>query len=147
MNKICTSIEQSKKLLSLGLDPSTADMYYHYVLPKSDKLHHVPDVGEPTNALNWYNKGYTLNGKKEPLELKDFCIPSWSLAALLNYLREIDFFPEIDANEITVTMSINYYNEAEAQPLAPIHNIEVKAESFIDACYEMIVKLHELNLL
>lgn len=24
--KICTSIEQSKKLLSLGLDPSTADM-------------------------------------------------------------------------------------------------------------------------
>ncbi len=26
--KICTSIEQSKKLLSLGLDPSTADMFY-----------------------------------------------------------------------------------------------------------------------
>lgn len=28
--EICTSIEQSKKLLSLGLDPSTADMWYSY---------------------------------------------------------------------------------------------------------------------
>jgi len=28
--KICTSIEQSKKLLSLGLDPCTADMWYSY---------------------------------------------------------------------------------------------------------------------
>lgn len=26
---MCTSIEQSKKLLSLGLDPNTADMFYH----------------------------------------------------------------------------------------------------------------------
>lgn len=87
--KICTSIEQSKKLLSLGLDPSTADMYYKYVLPKSDKLHHVPNVGEPTNALSWYNKGYTLDGRKEPLELKDFCVPCWSLAALLGLMPDI----------------------------------------------------------
>ena len=73
--------------------------------------------------------------------------PCWSLAALLNYLREIDFFPNIEADEHSVTMNINYYNEEEARPLAPIHNIKVKAESFIDACYEMIIKLHELNLL
>jgi hypothetical protein len=30
VDQICTSIEQSKKLLSLGLDPSTADMWYSY---------------------------------------------------------------------------------------------------------------------
>ena len=28
MNKICTSIEQSKKLIELGIDVNTADMYY-----------------------------------------------------------------------------------------------------------------------
>ena len=99
--KICTSIEQSKKLLNLGLDPCTADMYYKYVLPKSDKLHHVPDVGEPTNALSWYNKGYTFKGIKEPLELKDFCIPCWSLAALLELMPKtiekqgVEFFLRI----------------------------------------------------
>ena len=81
-----TSIEQSKKLLELGLKPETADAYYKYVLPKNtDKIHHVPEVGEPTNALEWYNKGYTLSGK-EPLTLEEFCIPCWSLEALLEAL-------------------------------------------------------------
>jgi hypothetical protein len=28
MNKICTSIEQSKKLIELGLDVNTADMFW-----------------------------------------------------------------------------------------------------------------------
>ena len=96
-----TTIEQSKKLLSLGLDPSTADMYYKYVLPKSDKLHHVPDVGEPTNALSWYNKGYTLNGRKEPLELKDFCIPCWSLTALLELMPSyLPLYPEATEDKV-----------------------------------------------
>ena len=30
MNKICTSVEQSKKLIELGIDIKTADMYYSY---------------------------------------------------------------------------------------------------------------------
>ena len=81
-----TTIEQSRKLLELGLKPETADAYYKYVLPKNtDKIHHVPEVGEPTNALEWYNKGYTLSGK-EPLTLEEFCIPCWSLEALLEAL-------------------------------------------------------------
>jgi hypothetical protein len=28
MNKICTSIEQSKKLIELGIDVNTADMFW-----------------------------------------------------------------------------------------------------------------------
>lgn len=66
---------------------------------------------------------------------------------MLNYLREIDFFPEIEADEHSVTMSINYYDEEEARLLAPVHNIKAKAEGFIDACYELIVKYHEQNIL
>ena len=34
-----TTIEQSKKLLSLGFDPRTADMYYKYVLSWLQLLH------------------------------------------------------------------------------------------------------------
>lgn len=77
-----------------------------------------------------------LNGWDKYWEL----IPCWSLAALLNYLREVDYFPEIDVDEFEVTMLINW-------PLAPVHNIKIKAESFIDACYEMIITLNELKLL
>lgn len=32
MNKICTSIEQSKKLMELGIDVDTADMYWFHVV-------------------------------------------------------------------------------------------------------------------
>ena len=74
-------------------------------------------------------------------------IPCWSLAALLNYLREIDFFPNIEANEHEVTMSICYYDDEEGELLNPVHDIVVKAEGFIDACYELIVKYHEQNIL
>ena len=32
MNKICTSIEQSKKLIELGIDANTADMTYRPIM-------------------------------------------------------------------------------------------------------------------
>ena len=118
--KAFTSLEQSRKLADI-LSPESADMRY---APFGD-----------THPWFWDDN-----------LLEKGAIPCWSLAALLNYFREIDFFPEIDADECSVTMNINYYNEEEASLLAPIHNIKVKAESFIDACYEMIIKLHEQKL-
>ena len=33
MNKICTTIEQSQKLIELGVDVNTADMRYGYIAP------------------------------------------------------------------------------------------------------------------
>ena len=93
-----TTIEQSKKLLELGLSPETADMYYKYVLPHSDKLHHVPNLGEPTDALSWYNKGYTLGGKNKPMTLEEFCIPCWSFGALLDIMPKEDVKPFEDSN-------------------------------------------------
>ena len=135
---MCTSIEQSEKLLSLGLDPSTADMYYKYVLPKSDKLHHVPDVGEPTNALSWYNKGYTLNGRKEPLELKDFCIPCWSLEALLELMPATIRNYQLTIDKEYVVYNISY------DDIFSRESVILYAEySLIDAAFEMVCWLIE----
>ena len=83
--KSYTNLEQSKKLAEI-LPIETADMCYKYVLPKSDKIHHVPEIGNPIDLLKWYNKGYTFNGKKEPITLNEYCVPCWSLSALLNVL-------------------------------------------------------------
>lgn len=123
--KAFTSLEQSRKLTEI-LPLESADMYYH-PYPNDEDWYDIPNFGE---ANLKYNQ-----------------LPCWSLAALLNYLREVDYFPEINVDEFEVTMSINYYNEDEARPLAPIHNIKVKAESFIDACVTIIEKLHEQKLL
>ena len=125
--KAYTDIEQSKKLAEI-LPLESADMVYVHTTDLEGDEHYDIDVLCNT-----------------PLFEDD--IYAWSLAALLNYLREVDFFPDIEADEHSVTMNINYYNEEEARPLAPMHNIKVEAESFIDACYNMILKLYELKML
>ena len=127
--KSYTDIEQSKKLAEI-LPIESADMMW--------------------DDWNLIDEGWKINVGYYPEIEKDYggkCYPAWSLAALLNYLREIDFFPEIDADEFMVTMSINYYNEEEGSLLAPVHNIKVNAETLIDACVEMIFKLNEQNLI
>ena len=125
--KSYTDLEQSKKLAEI-LPIESADMAL------CSKIQ--PLMTDYISAKKKFS-----NAGEIPID------PCWSLAALLNYLREIDLFPQIDADECNVTMSINYYNEEETRLLVPIHTIKVKAESFVDACYEMIVKLHELKML
>lgn len=67
MNKICTSIEQSKRLVELWIDVKTADMYYpnrvgidNYALP-----------------IEWKN-GLSLLSQE---------IPAWSLTALMELMN------------------------------------------------------------
>ena len=64
---IATTIEQSRRLLELGLDPKTADMYY------------LPQV---------MNEGETLWPIDEGYDLDDADQPAWSLAALLEVMKE-----------------------------------------------------------
>ena len=67
MNKICTSLEQSKKLIKLGIDVNTADMDY------------VPFDNDPKEyncIINIWNN-----------EHDDYdWIPVWSLSALLGLM-------------------------------------------------------------
>lgn len=64
-NPICTSVEQSQRLIGLGLDVYTADL--HYILRRN---------GEPRLALFASNipEGMLNN------------LPAWSLSALINQL-------------------------------------------------------------
>jgi hypothetical protein len=63
MNKICTSIEQSKKLMELGIDTNTADMYWDYDVIKHEDYPMVMDE-----------------------QFDDCCISAWSLSALLGLI-------------------------------------------------------------
>ena len=88
MNKICTTIEQSQKLIELGIDVNTADMYWWY----SGKIHYVEAMDDGD-----FNK--------------ESDIPAWSLSALLELLS----FPNLFYNDgwnlyVTIndkTVSIN----------------------------------------
>ena len=67
MNKICTSLEQSKKLIELGIDVNTADMHWQY-------------IEEDNGQLQWFcfPKDFSINQYDS--------IPCWSLIALINVL-------------------------------------------------------------
>jgi hypothetical protein len=137
-----TDIEQSKNLLKY-LSIESSDGYYPYILPGSGDniLKRVPELGNPVRALEWYNKGYTLSGKKVQLSLEDFCIPAWSLAALLGVLPDIAPLTIERVKAEDGYDGYYYHIEYKDVLLVPYR------KSQLDACYEMITRLHEHCLL
>ena len=144
--KSFTDIGQSKKLAEI-LPIKSADMLYKQILPKSDRISHVPVIGNPLESLEWFNKGYTYAGKKA-LSIEEYCIPCWSLAALLEQLDDeiVDEYGN-DYNLNIVKEGLKYqlyYQDSWRQE----KDIETDYyDDMIDACYEMIMKLKEKNLL
>ncbi len=62
-------------------------------------------------------------------------IPCWSLVALLGVL------PEIQGGKPAISLNDNYIT------YPCISDLHTKADNLVDACYEMILKLHEQKLL
>lgn len=54
-SQICTTREQSKRLLSLGLQPKTADMYLEKSsLPEADE-YYIHALTKNINTGNWFS--------------------------------------------------------------------------------------------
>ena len=119
--KAYTDLEQSKKLAEI-LPIESADMYFtghqSIIKPKEWEYENVPKI----------------KGKYISFDDKRIFYPCWSLAALLSILP----YPLLSelSNKIWKCVcypsGICYY---------------VTADSPIDACYEMIIKLNELKML
>lgn len=118
--KSFTDISQSKKLAEM-LSNKTSDMYY------------------------WCGEDIRFGGDKA--QDKDYDIPAWSLVALLNVLPAScddgrHCFALINSNPNGDTEWLCCYEDADGELL-----YECYADNQIDACVEMILKLHEQNLL
>lgn len=127
--KNCTGLEQSK-ILAEFLPIESADMYFE------------PSAGFCT----------------EPSEVKvgdikyahPRSVPCWSLAALLNVLPNNENIStnlskggyRISTLEYTNSWFIDYEDETDG-----LNNCVTSADNPVDACYEMILKLHEQKLL
>lgn len=115
MAKICTSIEQSKKLIELGIDINTADMYY--------------DV----NSYGIQSKPEVAIGK---IWSKD--IPAWSLTALIELLpnkivvNNEKYFLHFTTNKVEYIGIVTWDGQK---------SISAEADNLLDACYNIIVKL------
>ena len=136
MNKICTSQEQSKKLIELGIDKTTADMFWDTLSTKNPEAqvdnHHLVDEYDDEHR-----------------------VPAWSLSALMNLLpSEFEYFEttykinirkyvSIDNVEIYQVAYGNYrwYEDGSCSWLDLINTSE--KEELIDAVFQMVVWLLE----
>ena len=122
--KAYTDIEQSKKLSEI-LQLESADMFYN---EESDETYRKDIVDTKYSRV-------IREGQKHYLE--EYGIPCWSLAALIKVLPSIEGFkPVIDLDINQLRYEGKYRDE-----------LCFDSENLIDACYEMILKLHEQNLL
>ena len=126
MNKNYTSVEQSQKLIKLGIDKTTSDMHY-------DK-HPLENYYSPIPIIGKYS------------EIHDE-LPCWSLATLLNVLPV-----SCDDGQHCLAL-INHNPNEKTEWLCAYEDdkgnlmMECYADNQIDACYEMILKLHNLKML
>lgn len=138
--KYYTTIEQSKKLVELGIDVDSADMSYRYTYcllidgePKEDWL------------LEPY-KPFDECGEKQ--------LPCWSTEALLDILDDIIVFgTEEDCHEYTLhfgkdgTSYYMYYEDTEFVANNIVDELDFSCSTLLNCAFEMIVKLKEMKLI
>lgn len=120
--KSYTDIEQSKKLAEI-LPLESADMFYY------------------KDAVTKENNPRVMNYSQVPKNKSMYYFPCWSLAALINLMPRIEHMkPFIDLSPKLNSEEVAIYYHSEDSPY-------IVKDNLIDACYEMIIKLHEQKLL
>ena len=117
MNKIGTDINQSKKLIELGLDINTADMFW--LITDKPRIHILME--DLKNYSRWD------------------CMPAWSLSALLVVLP----YPQLSKDKLGSGKEgwmVSVYPDN-------CRYDSCWHDNPIDACIEMIDKLKGFNLL
>lgn len=114
-----TTVEQSKNLEEI-LPIESADMYYTARM-----------YGERMNII-WTDWNVNLDFDAHIRDRHEYTVPCWSLAALLGVLPE----------------GIVLLHDKNGLGYKCIKDVDTKwHKNPVDACVEMIIKLHELNLL
>lgn len=130
MSKICTSIDQCKKLIELGIDVNTANMIYQ---PTMD-IDSMKNVG--------FDKTPLCIPFNEVKECNVQYLPAWSLSALLELIpTSIDEYTE-DFSQLELTkQSVSY-----VYAMGNLRKGFLK-DNLLDSVFEMVIWLKENNKL
>ena len=133
--KSYTDIEQSKVLAEI-LPLETADMKWYFW--KSE-------IDAPKTPTFGYSKTAAKNCKSTEVVY----LPCWSLEALMEILPE-SISPDNGSNQVYQMCVYNYDGQHCVDYVGEVDGdsyMGFAEDSFVDACYKMIIKLHKLNLL
>jgi hypothetical protein len=126
-SKNCTDIEQSKKLIELGIDVKTADMYYSHEFVNS--------------AGDYYKLNFASEGYFDDEEILGSDIPAWTLSALIDLMpHEITIKDDGTPYRLLVTHNLVHYPRLTTM-WPSIYSVE--ANTTLDAAFEVICELLE----
>ena len=128
--KSYTDISQSKKLAEF-LPLESADGFWEY----HDKWCSEGDEWEGYEDYPRAEPYFEYTRKENEWKEDKSDVPCWSLASLFSVL------PKIQGGKPIIALDDNYITYPH------MSDLHTKADNLVDACYEMILKLHELNLI
>ena len=102
-SQVCTTHEQSERLLALGLKKETADCFLEY-------------VGRDNYGSNVWHPSIIVNNYRMPDYSRDF--PAWSLDRLISMINDSDVSEDYKVEFYT---KLNRYDEAIALIQSLIH--------------------------
>ena len=108
-SQIATTVEQSKRLLMLGLKPETADMHHSAKVYWGDNWF-IPE--EERHYLTFPNDEETFNYYSDTIEY----IPAWSLHRL------IELYKDVEDTSMWSLENVNYNRLIQCIGLAIKHN-------------------------
>ena len=122
-----TTIEQSKKLLELGLNPKSADMWWLYVTAQGKHI-----------AMMYEEPDSHYLARMESYGIQDAAIPCWSLGALLDVMPKIKefYYPSLYKASFSVTACMY---STQDHDIFKIYT----GEDFLEAAFNMVVYLLE----
>lgn len=124
--KSYVDLEQSKKLMEI-LPLESADYFYMRSIDNFNTIRYTLETYP-------YNKG-----------AKDHDLPCWSLAVLLEIIPKRIKEDNIFRIDVGVKDSSIWYDRLSYGVNSSLPDIT--ADNLVDACYYMIIRLHELKLL
>lgn len=140
--KAYTDLEQSEKLAEF-LPHESADMVLLHEEPyetsdsKFDGLHQALCVSFKNYGTSWRQKYRNIS-----------YYPCWSLASLLNVLESEIYGEEGESYKLNIEKDGVWWDVWYESQYDEANPIETKStKELIDACYELILKLHKLQML
>ena len=134
--KICTDIDQSKKLIKLEVDINNVDMTYVSMKDYGENTYHLT-VGK--TDVDWAKDEL---GNLNWNDVYEKYIPAWSLSALLGLMPTDD---KKDEYYVVAESHSDYHTVSYRNCWDGCIHSEYSEESLLDAVFEMVVWLKENN--
>ena len=155
-NNISTTLEQSKRLLSLGVKPETADMVYHFTKSKIEYLQWELQPKSPTLRGEFWTPqrisklaspffkrpdGTPMTGEEVFDSVWGKDVPSWSLSRLMEMMPKEITTDVAEYHLMIIPFRLLYVNMMHGEIISVLESVEITQYGWFEEIIDMIERL------